>query len=57
MEQLVGAEQRDQQDHGEKKKAVPDVIEDVVPGFVAKNKKCFLRSHFLEHIVVNNHAF
>jgi len=40
-----------------KKRKRSDVLEDVVSGFVAKNKKCFVRGHLPEPLSVNDHAF
>src|SRR5258708_32165601 len=57
VKQAVSGIEGDQQDRSKKKKTVSNVVKNVVPGFVAENEERFFRSHFLDEVVVDNHAF
>src|SRR5262249_17275211 len=57
IEQQVGEKKSQQQQWGKEQDAVADVIQDVVPGLVAKDEKSLLWGHLLQQRIVNDDAF
>src|ERR1700752_4830733 len=45
-----------QQECAKKQNAVANVIEHIVPGFVAEDEKRFVRGHFLQQRVIDDHT-